>query len=191
MPCVEFLPLDGVIWTLPFCCFSFIDSVDFVKGNNKRSFPHFEKFNGFKSLFLNPTMNINYENSYVAETASSGPEITESFMTRSIDNKKILYLNLNWVKVLYFLDFLENTFPGDQCSPNLLCYSSGLISLNTCMSYWIEDLSFTYIDMPENTADWCSHCWFCKNNTFDFHIQPFLHFQIILLFFQTFFLFLA
>ncbi len=98
-------------------------------------------------------LQIDDQNSNVTKTRTSRPQVTETFVTRCINNQQTRHVDIHWIKIFTLLDLFNQFLLRKQSSSNLLSNTSSFSLLNVRSSDFIQKSSLTSIDMTQNAAN--------------------------------------
>lgn len=100
--------------------------------------------------------NINDKNCNITKRWTSRSKICERLVSWSINNKETWKFEINWNEIFHSINMTLDVFRWEEGSTNLLSNTTSFSSLNICFSKFIENQSFTCIDMTHNTNNWAS-----------------------------------
>lgn len=119
--------------------------------------------------------NINNKNCNIAKGRTSTSKICERLMPWSINNKETWKSEINRNKIFHSINMTLNIFRWEEGSTNLLGNTTSFSGLDTCFSKFIENQSFSGIDVTHNTNDWASKFSGCVFILFVFSSSNFSH----------------
>lgn len=77
-------------------------------------------------------------------------------MARSINNKQTWNIYIHFKETFTFIHLLNQFFLREKCGTNLLGNTSSFSLLNVSVSNFIQECSFSSINMAQNTTYWTS-----------------------------------
>jgi hypothetical protein len=133
--------------------FPIVGPIDLIESNNERGLSLRKQLERLESLVFETVLEIDNQNSNITKTRASRPKVAETLVAWSINNEKSGNIDIDREEIFAFTDFFNQFILREESGTDLLSNSSCFSFLNVGLSDFIQESSFTCVDVSQDAAD--------------------------------------